>query len=131
MSAGMNLKGRIWRLVANPYDDSVGGAVPSGTILYDPIFARIYAERPTLVLLEQGLETPTIFRGQFSYPVLTTGTFNIQQNDQYEVTEPVISPHYQKKFIIIGMQPASFNDGRRYVQVSLRRLVTSNSNNLQ
>lgn len=131
MTAGLNLKGRIWRLIANPYDDSVGGAVPSGTILYEPIFARIFAERPTLALLEQGLEVPTIFRGQLSYPVLTTGTFNIQPNDQLEITFPPISPYYQKKFVLIGIQPPSFEDGRHYVQVNLRRLVIANSNNLQ
>lgn len=131
MTAGLNLKGRIWRLTANTRDDSVGGAVPSGTILYDSIFARIYAEKPTLALLEQGLETPTIFRGQLSYPVLTTGTFDIQHNDQYEVTWPPISPYYNKKFLIIGIQSPSFEDTRHYIQVSLRRLVTANSNNLQ
>ena len=88
MIAGLNLKGRIWRLTAADNDDSVGGAVPSGTTLYEPIFGRIKAEEPTLALLEQGLETPTIFSAQLSYPVLTTGTFDFRHNDQYEVTDP-------------------------------------------
>lgn len=131
MPAGVNLKGRIWRLTANPYDDSVGGAVPSGTTLYEPIFARIKAEKPTLALLEQGLETPTIFTGQFSYPVLTTGSFDFQHNDQYEVTDPPISPFYGWKFRIIGVQNTSHNDPRHFVTCTLRRTVTANSNDLQ
>lgn len=115
----------------NITDDSVGGSVPSGTVLYEPVFARIHAEKPTLALLEQGLETPTIFNSHISYPVLTTGTFDLQHNDQLEVTWPPISPHYQKKFIVIGVQNVPYNDQRRYVQCKLRRLVIANSNNLQ
>lgn len=131
MIAGFNLKGRIWRLTAADNDDSVGGAVPSGTTLYEPIFGRIKAEEPTLALLEQGLETPTIFSAQLSYPVLTTGTFDFQHNDQYEVTDPPISPWYGKKFRIIGIQNVEYNDARRYVNVKMRRTVTANSNELQ
>lgn len=131
MIAGLNLKGRIWRLTASDNDDSVGGAVPSGTTLYEPIFGRIKAEEPTLALLEQGLETPTIFSAQLSYPVLTTGTFDFQHNDQYEVTDPPISPWYGKKFRIIGIQNVEYNDARRYVNVKMRRTVTANSNELQ
>lgn len=131
MIAGFNLTGRIWRLTAADNDDSVGGAVPSGTTLYEPIFGRIKAEEPTLALLEQGLETPTIFSAQLSYPVLTTGTFDFQHNDQYEVTDPPISPWYGKKFRIIGIQNVEYNDARRYVNVKMRRTVTANSNELQ
>ena len=131
MTAGSNLKGRIWRLTASPNDDSVGGAVPTGTTLYEPIFGRFSAEKPTLALLEQGLETPTIFNATLSYPRLTTGTFDIEHNDQYEVTYPPSSPFYNKKYVIIGIRNTSFNDGRHYVQCTLRRLVTANSNNLQ
>ena len=127
----MNLKGRVWRLTANGRDDSVGGAVPSGTVLYENIQGRIHAEQPTLALLEQGLETPTIFSAQLSYPYLTTGSFDYQHNDQYEVTDPPISPFYGKKFRIIGIQNVEYNDSRRYVQVKMRRTVTANSNELQ
>ena len=131
MTAGLNLQGRIWRFIANGNDDSVGGAVPTGTTLYEPIFGRIHAEEPTLALLEQGLQTPTIFTAALSYPVLTTGTFDYQHNDQYEVTYPPISPYYGKKFRIIGIQPPETNDPRRFVRVKMRRTVTANKNDLQ
>jgi hypothetical protein len=55
----------------------------------------------------------------------------VQHNDQYEVTEPRISGYYGKRFIIIGIRPVSYNDDRRFLQVTLRREETSNSNLLQ
>jgi hypothetical protein len=129
--AGLNLKGRVWRLLQSQ-DDDQGGSVPTGMILYEPVFSRIKSEKPTLALLEQGLETPEIFSAHFSYSAYSsTGTFDVQHNDQYEVTAPVISSFYQKKFVIIGVQHSSFDDQRRYLQVTLRRLETANSNNLQ
>ena len=106
--------------------------MPTGTVLYEPVYSRIAAQKPTLALLEQGLETPTIFSGMLSYPAYSpTGTFDVQHNDQYEVTYPPISRHYGKKFVIIGVQPMSFDDNRRYLQVTLRRWETANPNDLQ
>lgn len=132
MTAGQNLRGRVWRLYTQGHDDDQGGAVPSGTVIYNNIAGRISALEPTLALLEQGLETPTIYNGLLSYPAFNiTGTFEVFPNDQYEVTWPPISPYYQKKFLILGMQHQSFNDGRIYINVKLRRLITANSNNLQ
>lgn len=129
--SGLNLKGRIWRFTT-PVDDSVGGAVPTGTVLYEPVFSRIRSEKPTLALLEQGLETPEIFTSVLSYAAYSpTGTFTVLHNDQYEVTHPPISPHYGKRFVIIGIRPTSYSDNRQFLQVTLRRLETANSNLLQ
>lgn len=131
MIAGLNLKGKVWRMLQAP-DDDQGGSVPTGLVLYDPVFSRIKSEKPTLALLEQGLETPEIFSAHLSYSAYSaTGTFDVQHNDQYEVTEPRISSFYGKKFVIIGIQHTSFDDSRRYLQVTLRRLETANPNNLQ
>lgn len=129
--AGFNIKGKIWRFT-NPANDSVGGAVPTGTVLYEPVWSRIRSEKPTLALLEQGLETPEIFTAHLAYSAYSpTGTFDVQHNDQYEVTFPQISPHYGKKFVIIGIRPTSFVDERKHLVVTLRREETANSNNLQ
>lgn len=129
--AGLNLKGRVWRLLQSP-DDDQGGSVPTGTILYESVFSRIRSEKPTLALLEQGLEVPEIFLGMLSYPAYSaTGTFDVQHNDQYEVTFPPISRHYGKKFVIIGVQNTSFEDSRRFLICTMRRLETANPNNLQ
>ena len=127
----MNLRGNIWRLYA-VQDDDQGGAVPTGTIVYQNIFSRISPLQPTLALLEQGLETPEIFGGLFQYPAFNiTGSFEVLHNDQYEVTWPPISSYYGKKFIIIGVQHQSYDDARKYLAVHLRRLETANTNNLQ
>lgn len=129
--AGLNLKGRIWRFTY-PADDDQGGSVPTGTVLYEPVFSRIRSEKPTLALLEQGLETPEIFTSTLSYTAYSvTGTFDVQHNDQYEVTHPPISSFYGKRFVIIGVRHVSYDDNRRFLQVSLRRLETANPNLLQ
>lgn len=132
MTAGMNLKGRVWRLYTVGHDDDQGGAVPSGTVIYDNIYSRISPLQPTLALLEQGLETPTIYNGLFQYPYTgSTGGFLVLPNDQYEVTWPPINIHYGEKFLILGVQYQSYDDQRKYINVHMRRLITANSNNLQ
>ena len=132
MIAGFNQNGRIWRFTAAKNNDDQGGAVPTGTVLYSPVFSRIASARPTQALLEQGLETPEIFTGYLSYTAYSpTGTFDVQHNDQYEVTDPPISPFYQKRFVIVGVQHVSYNDSRRFLRVTMRRLETANPNLLQ
>ncbi len=115
-----------------PVDDDQGGSVPTGTVIYPDIQSRISALQPTIALLEQGLETPTIYNGIFQYPAFNiTGGFNVQANDQYQITWPPIDTHYGQKFVILGVQYQSYNDGRKYLVGHLRRLVIANSNNLQ
>ena len=131
MVAGLNLSGRIWRFTSSN-DDSVGGAVPTGTVLYEPVWSRIRSEKPTLALLEQGLITPEIFTALLSYAAYSpTGAFDVHHNDQYEVTAPPISGYYGKKFVIIGVRPVSYNDDRRFFFFILRRIETANQNDLQ
>jgi hypothetical protein len=123
--AGLNLNGVVWRLVSNQ-DDEIGGAVPTGTIIYTNVSSRISANKATQALLEQGLEVPETFTA-----VLFPGNINIRINDQYQVTAPAISTYYQKKFVIINIQPSSMMDSRQYLLVTLRRLEIANSANLQ
>jgi len=125
MVAGLNLVGNIWRF-SDVTDDDVGGAVPTGTILYTNVYGRMSAKKPTQALLEQGLETPEIFTA-----VLSPGNLSIQHNDQYEVTSPPISSYYKKRFVIIGIQYASMNDSRQYMIVTLRRFEVAHRNTLQ
>lgn len=132
MTAGFNLKGNIWRLNTAGRDDSVGGAVPSGTVVYAGVLSRISPAKPTLALLEQGLETPELYSALFGFPCFgSTGSFDVLHNDQYEITWPPISSFYGKKFVFISIQHQSYEDGRRYLKCVLRRMETANSNNLQ
>lgn len=125
MSAGLYLTGKIWRF-SYPSDDRVGGAVPTGTAVYSNVRARIEAEQPTLALMEQGLETPTIFTA-----VLQPGNLVLEHNDQFEVTAPAMSPHYGKKFRIISIQNSSMIDPRAFLIVSMRRFEEARIDALQ
>lgn len=125
MTAGLLHTGRILRF-SYPADDNLGGAIPSGTVLYEPVFARIFTEKPTLALLEQGLETPEMFQA-----ILEPGNMDLRHNDQVEITGPNLSPHKNKKFVIVSIQYPSTLDERKYQRVVMRRFEIAHSNNLQ
>ena len=125
MTAGLLHTGRIIRF-SYPTDDDQGGAVPTGTVLYEPVFARIFTEKPTLALLEQGLETPAMYSA-----IIEPGDIAIQNNDQYEETGPNISPYLGWKFVIVSDPQPSMLDSRRYRKVIMRRFQVAHSNNLQ
>ena len=125
MSAGLLHTGRIWRLY-EIQDDSVGGAVPTGTVIFEPVFARIFQEKPTLALKEQGLETPTLLSAH-----LQPGNIQLQNNDQLEITGPNISPYRNKFFVIISDPASSILDSRGFWKVLLRRFDIAHSNRLQ
>jgi hypothetical protein len=118
MVAGLNLTAKIWRYIYTYGDDDIGGAVPSGTVLYQDVQARIAARKPTMALIEQGLETIKIFTA-----VLSPGTLAVKENDEIEVTRPTNHPDYGNKFRIIGVQPTSTHpdDARGFLMVTLQR----------
>lgn len=117
MVAGLNLLVSIWKHTY-PADDTQGGALPSGTIAYSRVQARIQAERPTQALVEQGLEMPTMFSA-----VLHPGTLQIEMNNEVEVTHPTISHLYNKRFRVVGVLYTSTyaDDPRGYVLLTLKR----------
>jgi hypothetical protein len=127
MPAGLNKVARLIRF-SYPADDSVGGAVPSGTVLYENLFVRIESAEPTLALLEQGLQTPTIYNA-----LLFAGNIDIEHNDQIEVVAPQNTWFYGKKFRVIGVQRSSNHSAqdRNQIRVTLRRFEESHSNDLQ
>lgn len=118
MVAGLNLLVSVWKYTY-PADDSQGGAVPSGTVIYSRVEARIQAAKPTQVLLEQGLEMPTMFSA-----LLHPGTLQIEENYEIEVTHPTISSLYNKHFRVVGVLHDSTyaNDSRGFVLLTLKRI---------
>lgn len=122
MTAGLIHTGKIWRF-SYPQDDDQGGSVPSGTVLYEPVFARMYSEKPEMALLQQGLETPSLFSA-----IIEPGDILIQNNDQLEVTAPNISPYKGLRFVIISDPQPSMLDSRRYWKVVMRRFVIAHQN---
>lgn len=118
MVAGLNLLVSVWKYTY-PADDSQGGALPSGTVIYSRVQARIQAEKPTMALLEQGLEMPSMFSA-----VLHPGTLQIEENYEIEVTHPSISSLYNKHFRVVGILHTSTyaDDPRGFVLLTLRRI---------
>jgi len=112
-----NLIGNIIKYTY-PEDDSSGGAVPSGTVLYENVQLRFHAQQPTQVLLEQGLETETLFSIS-AHPA----TMDVEHNYEIEITAPTYSWYYQKRFRIIGVQPPSMNrkHARSFLSLTAKR----------
>lgn len=127
MPAGLNQVCSILRF-SYPQDDTAGGAVPSGTVVYSNLDVRIKSEKPTQALLEQGLQTPTIFTA-----IVHEGNIEIEHNDQVLFTAPRIGFFYNKKFRIIGIQRSSNNpfQDRNQIVLTLKRWEESHSNDLQ
>ena len=117
MPAGHNSIARIIRYTT-PLDDMIGGAVPSGTVLHDSVLVRISPVKPTMVLLEQGLETVKLFETELSWIAQ-----DVRENDVLEVYEPFDSQFHDEQFRIISVRPPSLraNDPRSQVHVVLRR----------
>jgi hypothetical protein len=126
MPGGLNQVCRVIRF-SYPQDDSVGGAVPSGTVLYPFLDIRIESEKPTMALVEQGLQVPTIFSA-----MLFEGNVEIEHNDQIEVLLPAMGWFHGKKFRVIGVQRASSSPAldRNQIKLTLRRWEP-HDNNLQ
>jgi hypothetical protein len=124
VTAGQLSRGQIIRFTYA--DDDQGGALPSGTVIYTNVQARIFTNKPTLALLEQGLETPEMFAA-----ILTPGTLDLRHNDQYQELAPAISPYINEKFVIVSIQRPSQLDSRKYLRVVMRRFETAHINNLQ
>ena len=125
MTAGLLHTGHVIRF-SYLSDDDQGGSLPSGTTIYSPVFARIFTEKPTLALLEQGLETPELYSA-----VLEPGDMLLNHNDQYQVDGPNISPYKNEKFVIVSIQSPSMLDNRRYLRVVMRRFEIAHTNDLQ
>jgi hypothetical protein len=125
--AGLNQVCRLIRF-SYPNDDSSGGAVPSGTVLYSNLDIRIAAQKPTMAILEQGIQTVSLFNA-----MLFEGNAEIAHNDQIEVIAPAYGWYYGKKFRVIGIQRSSNNywNDRNQIRLILRRWDESHSNDLQ
>lgn len=127
MPAGLNYVCRVIRF-SYPQDDAVGGAVPSGTVLYPFLDIRIESKAPTTALVEQGVQTIALFDA-----MLFEGNVTIEHNDQIEVLLPAMGWFHGKKFRVIGIQRASSHPAldRNQIKLTLRRWEQSHANDLQ
>lgn len=128
MTAGMNVVFQVIR-ISDPIDDSVGGAVPTGTVIYPFVHGRISSRKPTQALLEQGLETPTLFTVIMVPPDVQN--MDVEPNDQFEVIAPPTSFYLGRRFVIIGVRHSSITDNRGYLVIIARRFEKAHSKFLQ
>jgi hypothetical protein len=124
MGVGVNLIADLWSY-SYPEDDSVGGAQPSGTVVYENFQLRLRTDRPVDALLQQGIENI----GSFTAHVVPH-TVPVEFNNEIEIKLPVNSPYYGKRFRVVtepertSMSPS---DSRGYLIVRLKRVEKSRS----
>ena len=124
MTAGLNLKLKIFRFQFIE-DDDVGGAQPSGTILYENISARKAMNLPGVLMSEQGYETEKISR-YITYPA----TLLVRERDEIQISSPSSHVDYNKFFRVIGVERMSFHpkDRRGYLMISTGRSEIAHRN---
>jgi len=118
MAAGMNIRVKVWRMSTTSSDDRVGGAIITGTNVYNIVMARIDEVPAQMVLVQQGLETLTIFR-----MTIMPGTLTIYERDEVEVVQPRDHYFYGDRFRVKGVTIPSHNprDPRNYMTLLLTR----------
>lgn len=124
MTAGFNVWLNVWRYTYGN-DDAVGGAMPTGTVVYSHIPARFQANPEEQLLLQQGLETQRTFKA-----TLGPGTLNIQERDEVELTHPFDHHYFGVHFRVVGVSYSDHNprDPRNYLMLTLMRSVKSHAN---
>lgn len=121
MTAGLNLRIRIYR-IAEQADDDYGGAIVTGTIFLDELDARIQALKPSTLLLQQGLEIMDMFRCQ-----VQDSSVDFREYDEVEVVWPPTHRFFGERFRIEKIQRDSLHpfDRRSFVEFSLSKPLYS------
>lgn len=114
---------KVWRITF-PSDDEVGGAQPSGTVVYNHLHARMQSEKPDQVFVQQGLETLKSFTF-----TLTPSTLIIYERDELEVIWPPEHKLYGDRFRVVGVTETNFHprDNRGYILVNTTRSVRAHA----
>lgn len=126
MTAGLNVIVKVWRF-SYPQDDVVGGAQPSGTVIYEGIRCRLQDSAPIAAFIMEGLQTKKIVQG-----VLVPGTLSVREYDQIEVTSPPNHHYFGERFRVDALQRENYHpaDKRGVLLVTLTR-ATEHANQYQ
>ena len=124
MVAGQNIRSSIWRITQD-LDDVVGGAVITGTVVYENVLTRFESEPEDQIFIAQGLETLRTYRA-----TIVPGTLQIRERDELQITEPFDHPYHGLRFRVIGSRYSDFNprDPRNYILLDLVRDVRAHAN---
>jgi len=120
MIAGSNCRINIWHIDYDPNDDIVGGAVTTGSLVYQNVYARFQSDREDMIFLQQGLETTRTF----TFTVFPS-SMNIYERDELEVIQPTDHKYYGDRFRVISVRYSDFNirDPRNYIILHATRSV--------
>jgi hypothetical protein len=124
MVAGQNIRSSIFRIKEGT-DDYVGGAVITGSVVYENVLTRFESEPEDQIFAAQGLETLRTYRA-----TIVPGTLHIKERDELEITHPFDHPYYGKRFRVTSMQYSTHNprDPRNYILLNLVRSVRAHTN---
>jgi hypothetical protein len=117
MTAGMNIRVKVWRISTDD-DDSVGGAMITGTVVYSGIQAFMQEAPMQMLLAQQGLEVLSVFN-----MTLVPGTLTIYERDEIEVEQPKDHYYYGQRFRVMSSRYSSHNprDARNYLMLTVTR----------
>jgi len=124
--AGLNACMRVWRMENDPLDDDqVGGAMVSGTIVYDDVPCRLTPVAASQLLLQQGLEV------QRTMNVLTRpASMVIYERDVIEIVRPTYHPNYGQRFRVLDVERTAVHpaDRRGYMTLVVDRYDRTRQN---
>lgn len=117
--AGGTIRCTFYRMENEP-DDAVGGAVITGTMIYDHYPVSMHGDAPSQLLLQQGYETVKTFSA-----IVVPGTLDLRERDEMEVVAPADHVYFGKRFRIVSAVPSSHNarDPRNKLHLKLTRSV--------
>ena len=117
MTVGRNVHVQIWRYTT-PVDDNIGGAVPTGTVTYPDILARLEPAKTDYMLLSQGIEVLDMYTLW-----VTPALLNIQEMDEVTVIAPTNHPLHNVTFLVQPIQGSSLHpdDTRGFMTIVLSR----------
>lgn len=115
MPAGANLRISVWRMTTTT-DDYAGGAVITGTVVYNDLLARMQGNEDDQLLVQQGLETLRTFNME-----VWPGNKDIRERDEVEITFPPNYPYINQRFRITSVRYSDFNDPRAYMLLGIQR----------
>jgi len=123
MVAGLNSECRIWRIEVDA-DDAVGGALITGTVVYDYLPIRLQAVPEEQLLMQQGLQTIRTFTA-----ILQPGTLDIRERDELEIIDPYDDIYYGVRFRITSVTYSSHNqrDPRNFIRLGMIRNIRAHS----
>jgi len=117
MVQGLIHKASIWQ-IGYGSDDPSGGAIITGTVVYENVPCRFQKKGGLLALQQQGYETISTYTA-----LLIPVTLDVEERYEFVITSPSNHPFAGKRYRIIEIIPADFppSDPRNYMLFTLQR----------